>query len=163
VRAVIDGVCDIAIVNSYYAANFIHIDQELREQKHPSIRLVFPNAVGRGTHVTISGSALMKHSRNKDGGIRLIVLLTSEVGQRMLNAVNDKCPVTNAVAPPTCCQTGPHSRPMPCRSTSWQIDELMRKSSSMPSVSKWAAGPKLTAAMTTTDRIPSHLLRCMSR
>lgn len=101
VRAVIEGACDVALVNSYYAANFFHIDQELREQKHPLIRLVFPNAAGRGTHVTISGAALMKHARNKDGGIRLIELLTSELGQRMLSAVNDEYPVTNAVAPPT--------------------------------------------------------------
>lgn len=101
VRAVIEGACDIAIVNSYYAANFIQIDQELREQKHKSIRLVFPNAEGRGTHVTISGAALMKHARNREGGIKLIELLTSELGQRMLSAVNDEYPVTDLVAPPT--------------------------------------------------------------
>ena len=34
VRAVMEGVCDVAVVNSYYAANFLFIDQELREQKH---------------------------------------------------------------------------------------------------------------------------------
>ena len=34
IRAVIEGVCDVAVVNSYYAANFIFLDQDLREQKH---------------------------------------------------------------------------------------------------------------------------------
>jgi iron(III) transport system substrate-binding protein len=43
----------------------------------------------------------MKHSRNKEGGIKLIELLTSELGQRMYSAVNDEYPVSEAVAPPT--------------------------------------------------------------
>lgn len=100
IRAVIEGVCDVAVVNSYYAANFIFLDQDLREQKHESIRLLFPNATGRGTHVAVSGAALMKHSRNKESGIKLIELLTSELGQRMYSAVNDEYPVTEAVTPP---------------------------------------------------------------
>ena len=101
VRAVVEGVCDIAVVNSYYAANFIFIDQNLREQKHESIRLLFPNAADRGTHVAISGAALLKHSRNKESGIKLIELLTSELGQRMYSSVNDEYPVSEAVTPPT--------------------------------------------------------------
>jgi iron(III) transport system substrate-binding protein len=96
-----EGVCDVAVVNSYYAASFIFIDQNLQEQKHASIRLLFPNAAGRGTHVAISGAALMKHSRNKEGGIKLIELLSSELGQRMYSAVNDEYPVNETVAPPT--------------------------------------------------------------
>ena len=101
VRAVMEGICDVAVVNSYYAANFIFIDQNLREQKHPSIRLLFPNTMDRGTHVAISGAALLKHSRNKESGIKLIELLTSELGQRMYSAVNDEYPVSATVSPPT--------------------------------------------------------------
>jgi iron(III) transport system substrate-binding protein len=101
VRAVVEGVCDVAVVNSYYAANFLFIDQELREQKQESIRLLFPNTADRGTHVAISGASLLKHSRNKEGGIKLIELLTSELGQRMYSAVNDEYPVSEAVTPPT--------------------------------------------------------------
>jgi iron(III) transport system substrate-binding protein len=101
IRAVIEGDCDIAVVNSYYAANFIFIDQNLKEQRHAPIRLLFPNATGRGTHVAISGAALLKNSRNKESGIQLIELLTSELGQRMYSAVNDEYPVSEAVTPPT--------------------------------------------------------------
>jgi iron(III) transport system substrate-binding protein len=101
VRAVMEGVCDVAVVNSDYAANFIFVDQNLREQKHELIRLLFPNAADRGTHVAISGAAVMKHSRNKESAIKLIELLSSELGQRMYSAINDEYPVTEAVAPPT--------------------------------------------------------------
>jgi iron(III) transport system substrate-binding protein len=101
IRAVMDGVCDLAVVNSYYAAKFIFIGQDLREQKHASIRLLFPNAAGRGTHVAISGAALMKRSRNKDSGIKLIELLTSPLGQRIYSAINDEYPVSEAAPPPS--------------------------------------------------------------
>jgi len=101
VRAVIEGVCDVAVVNSYYAANFIFIDQNLKEQKHAPIRLLFPNTADRGTHVAISGAALMKNARNKESGVQLIELLTSELGQRMYSVVNDEYPVSEAVTPPT--------------------------------------------------------------
>jgi iron(III) transport system substrate-binding protein len=101
VRAVMEGVCDVAVVNSYYAANFIFVDQNLRSQKNESIRLLFPNAADRGTHVAISGAAVLKHSRNKEKAIQLIELLSSELGQRMYSAINDEYPVNEAVAPPT--------------------------------------------------------------
>ncbi len=101
VRAVLEGTCAVAVVNSYYAANFISIDQSLREQKNDAFRLVFPNAADRGTHVAVSGAALMKHAPNREGGIKLIELLTSELGQRMYSAINDEYPVSEAVAPPT--------------------------------------------------------------
>lgn len=101
IRAVMEGACDLAVVNSYYAANFIFVDQNLREVKQDSIRLLFPNATDRGTHVTISGAALMKHSRNKAAAIKLIELLTSPLGQRIYGAINDEYPVSEAVAPPS--------------------------------------------------------------
>ncbi len=107
IRAVMEGVCDVAIVNSYYAANFLFVDQNMREVKHDSIRIVLPNAADRGTHVAVSGAALMKHSRNKDGGIKLIELLTSALGQRIYSAVNDEYPVNETVPPPSIMESWP--------------------------------------------------------
>jgi iron(III) transport system substrate-binding protein len=111
IKGVMGGVCDLAIVNSYYAANFFQIDQDKRELKHNSIRVLFPNAVGRGTHVAISGAALMKHSRHKESGIKLIELLTSAVGQRIYSAINDEYPVNAAVPAPSVMETWPALKP----------------------------------------------------
>jgi iron(III) transport system substrate-binding protein len=111
IKAVIEGVCDLAIVNSYYAANFFYIDQSARELKHDSIHVVFPNAAGRGTHVAISGAALMKHSRNKEGGIRLIELLSSAIGQRIYSAINDEYPVNEAAPAPSVMEIWPPLKP----------------------------------------------------
>lgn len=107
IRAVMEGACDIAVVNSYYAANFFFVDQDLRELKHDSIRVLFPNATERGTHVAVSGAALMKHSRNKEGGIKLIELLTSPLGQRIYSAINDEYPISDALPPPSLMERWP--------------------------------------------------------
>ncbi|MDX2204701.1 MAG: extracellular solute-binding protein [Hyphomicrobiaceae bacterium] len=111
IHAVIKGDCDVAIVNSYYAANLIAVDQQLREQKQTAIRVVFPEADGRGTHVSISGVALMKHAPNRDSGIKLIEFLTSELGQRILSAVNDEYPVTSTIDPPAVLAKWPPLKP----------------------------------------------------
>lgn len=101
IRAVMDGVCDLAVVNSYYAASFIFVDQNLREQTHESIRVLFPNAANRGTHVAVSGAALMTRSRNKESAIKLIELMTSPLGQRIYSAINDEYPVSETAPPPS--------------------------------------------------------------
>jgi iron(III) transport system substrate-binding protein len=101
IRAVIAGACDVAVVNSYYVADFIPLDQNLREQKRSPIRVLFPNAADRGTHVSLSGAALLKHGPNRDSSIRLIEFLASEQGQRIFSAVNDEYPVNEGVPPPS--------------------------------------------------------------
>src|SRR5262249_45084569 len=99
IRAVIGGVCDLGVVNSYYAANFIFIDQNLKQQS--PIRILLPNAADRGTHVSISSAALMKHAQNKEDGVKLIEFLTSAQGQRIYSAINNEYPVSEAVPPPS--------------------------------------------------------------
>ena len=101
IRAVINGGCDLAVVNSYVAANFMSVDQNLREQKHDAIRILFPNAADRGTHVSVSGAAVMKRSRNKENGVKLIEFLTSVPGQRIYSAITNEYPVSAAVPPPS--------------------------------------------------------------
>lgn len=107
IRAIMEGACDIAVVHSYYAASYFFVDQDLRELRHESIRVLFPNATERGTHVAISGAALMKHSRNKEGGIKLIELLTSPLGQRIYSAINDEYPISDALPPPSLMERWP--------------------------------------------------------
>ena len=99
--AVIAGACDVAVVNSYYVADFIPLDQNLQEQKRAPIRVLFPNAADRGTHISLSGAALLKYAPNRDSSIRLIEFLASEQGQRIFSAINDEYPVNERVPPPS--------------------------------------------------------------
>lgn len=62
-----------------------------------SVRILFPNADSRGTHVNISGAALAKHAPNKDNGIRLIEFLASDAGQKIFSEIVNEYPLKPGV------------------------------------------------------------------
>ncbi len=96
VRDVQAGLCDIAIGNTYYMAAML----KNPEQKAwaDSVRIIFPNAADRGSHVNISGMALAKSAPNKANAIKLMQYLASEEGQRIYAQVNNEYPVSSKVA-----------------------------------------------------------------
>lgn len=83
-KAIFSGQCDIAIANTYYMAA-MQLNEKSPEQKQwaAAIKILFPNAAGRGTHVNISGAVLARHAPNKANGAKLIEFLASEDGQRI--------------------------------------------------------------------------------
>mgnify|MGYP000928136156 CR=1 FL=1 len=97
VRDVQAGLCDIALGNTYYMAAML----KNPEQKAwaDAVRIIFPNANDRGSHVNISGVALAKHAKNKDAAVTLMDFLASEEGQRIYAEVNNEYPVSPKVEP----------------------------------------------------------------
>jgi iron(III) transport system substrate-binding protein len=95
VRDVQAGLCDIAIGNTYYMAAM----QKNPEQKAwaDAVRIVFPNASGRGTHVNISGMALAAHAPNKDNAAKLMAYLVSPAAQKLYAESNSEYPVVAGV------------------------------------------------------------------
>jgi iron(III) transport system substrate-binding protein len=81
-KAIFSGQCDIAIANTYYMAA-MQKNEKNPEQKQwaAGIKILFPNATDRGTHVNISGALLAKHAPHKANGIKLIEFLSSAEGQ----------------------------------------------------------------------------------
>ncbi len=96
VRDVHAGLCDIALANTYYMAAML----KNPEQKAwaDSVRIIFPEAAGRGTHINISGMALAKHAKNKANAIKLMEFLASDEGQAIYASVNNEYPVSPNVA-----------------------------------------------------------------
>jgi iron(III) transport system substrate-binding protein len=97
VRDVYSGQCDIAIGNTYYMAAMIKNPEQRAWAE--SVRILFPNAGDRGSHVNISGMALAKHAKNKDNAIKLMEFLASEEGQKIYAEVNNEYPVSPKVSP----------------------------------------------------------------
>lgn len=97
VRDVQAGLCDIALGNTYYMAAM----QKNPEQKAwaDSVRIIFPNAADRGSHVNISGMAMAKNAPNKDSAQKLMDFLASEEGQKIYAEVINEYPVSPKVAP----------------------------------------------------------------
>jgi iron(III) transport system substrate-binding protein len=94
VKAIKEGVCDLALGNSYYFGHMLTNEKE-PEQKAwaESVNLVFPNQNGRGTHMNISGAGVTKYAPHPEAAKKLIEFLTQEEAQRYYADVNFEFPV----------------------------------------------------------------------
>ena len=98
VKGIFIGICDIAIGNSYYMAAMQTNKKKPEQQKWAaSVKLLFPNSEGRGTHVNISGAVLAKHAPNADNGRALIEFLTSKEGQQIYAEIVNEYPLKEGV------------------------------------------------------------------
>lgn len=97
VRDVQAGLCDVAIGNTYYMAAM----QKNPEQKAwaDAVRIVFPNAEGRGTHVNISGMAMAAHAPHRANAEKLMAYLVSPEAQKIYTEANSEYPVVTGVEP----------------------------------------------------------------
>ncbi len=86
VKAIKEGVCDIAIINHYYMYKMItNPDQKAWAD---AVNVVFPNQDGRGTHMNVSGMAMTRHAPNRDNALKLMKFLASETAQKMYAQLN---------------------------------------------------------------------------
>ncbi len=97
-RDIFSGKCDLAVGNTYYMALMEKNEKNpAQKQWAASIKVLFPNANDRGTHVNISGMALAKHAPNKDNAIKLMEYLASDEAQRLYAEANNEYPVSERV------------------------------------------------------------------
>jgi iron(III) transport system substrate-binding protein len=98
VKGVYAGECDLAIGNTYYMAKMM-LNEEQPEQKKwaESVKMVFPNAQDRGTHINLSGMLLAKNAPNKDNAIKFMEFLSSDDAQKIYAEVNHEYPVKEGV------------------------------------------------------------------
>jgi iron(III) transport system substrate-binding protein len=96
-RDIHSGKCDVALGNTYYMA----LMQKNPEQQQwaSAIKVLFPNANDRGTHVNISGMALAKYAPNKANAIKLMEFLASDEAQKLYAEANNEYPVSPHVPP----------------------------------------------------------------
>ncbi|SEG70442.1 Fe(3+) ABC transporter substrate-binding protein [Marinobacterium lutimaris] len=94
VKAIMEGVCDLALGNSYYYGKMATNEDE-PEQKEwaASANLVFPNQDDRGTHMNISGAALTKYAPHPEAAVKLVEFLTQEKAQKLYAEANFEFPV----------------------------------------------------------------------
>ena len=97
VKAIFEGVCDLAVINNYYFGKLKHSEKPEQREWADSVRLIFPNQEGRGTHVNISGGGIAKHSKNKEEAVRFLEFLTSKTAQDLYGAINFEYPVNPSV------------------------------------------------------------------
>ncbi len=91
VKAIQEGVCDLALINHYYMGAMLQDEGE--SEWANAVRIVFPDQGGRGTHVNISGMALTQSAPNRDNAVKLMEFLSGDLAQRMYAEQNFEYPV----------------------------------------------------------------------
>ncbi len=96
VRDVMAGLCDLAIGNTYYMAAMLKNPKQRPWAE--AVKLVFPNANDRGTHVNISGMSLAAHAPNKANAVKLMTFLLTPEAQALYAKGNGEYPAVEGVA-----------------------------------------------------------------
>jgi len=95
VKAIMEGVCDVAIINHYYMGKMM--TNEDQAAWAASVYLIYPNQQSSGTHMNVSGMALTKGAPNKSNAIELMVYLSDDLAQQMYAEQNFEYPVKQGV------------------------------------------------------------------
>jgi iron(III) transport system substrate-binding protein len=91
VKAVKEGLCDIALGNSYYFGKMLSDPKQVPWAE--SVYINFPNQTNRGSHINVSGAVLTKHGKNTANALKLIEFMTDNKAQNMYASVNMEYPV----------------------------------------------------------------------
>jgi len=91
-KAVASGECPVAIANTYYFARALRTEVSGLSEHVERIGVTFPNQGDRGTHVNISGGALVKTAPNRDNAVAFLEYLASDAAQAYFSAGNDEFP-----------------------------------------------------------------------
>lgn len=97
VKAVKEGLCDIAIGNSYYLGKMLQDPKQVPWAE--AVEINFPNQANRGSHINVSGMALAKHSKNRENAVKLMEYLSGNDAQKAYAEVNFEYPVKADVKP----------------------------------------------------------------
>lgn len=95
VKAVKEGLCNLALGNSYYLGKML----EDKEQKGwaDAVNINFPNQVNRGSHINVSGAVITKYAKNPENALKLIEYMTDSKAQNMYASLNMEYPVKSGV------------------------------------------------------------------
>ena len=93
-KAIFEGVCDVAIMNTYYFGK-MKFNTKNPEQKEwaSAIKLVFTNQKDRGNHINVAGAGVIKYSKNTENAIALLEFLTKPKAQELYSSMNYEYPV----------------------------------------------------------------------
>ena len=100
VKSIYAGECDLAIGNTYYMGKMeTNTKEPIQQEWAKSVKVLFPNAADRGTHVNLAGMVMAKHAPNRENAQKLMEFLSGEPAQRIYGASNFEYPVKPGVEP----------------------------------------------------------------
>ena len=100
-KAVYEGVCDVAIANTYYIGAMLTNEKNPEQKKWAdAVRITFLNQGdgGRGQHVNVSGVGVLKGAKHRAEAVQLVEWLSSDEAQHIYAEVNHEYPANPEVA-----------------------------------------------------------------
>jgi iron(III) transport system substrate-binding protein len=98
IKAVATGIGEVTLVNSYYVARLLHSKKADEQAIASKIGVFFPNQGDRGTHVNISGGAVLKTAPNREAAVQFLEHLASPVAQEIFASRSYEYPILEQVA-----------------------------------------------------------------
>ncbi len=95
IRAISAGECDISIGNTYYMGKML--ENPKQRDWAASVGIFFPNQKTTGTHVNITGGAVLKAAKNKENAVKLLEFFTGNLAQTMYSQVNHEYPLKKGI------------------------------------------------------------------
>ncbi len=92
-EAVVAGLCDATIVNTYYFGRMKKDNPDL------PLAIFWPNQDDRGVHVNVSGAGVTKYAKNPDAAKAFLEWLSEPQAQFLFAEVNQEYPVNPEVDP----------------------------------------------------------------
>ncbi len=97
IRAISEGLCDVAIGNSYYYG--IMLADSKQRNWTENVTPIFPNQNDYGTHMNLTGTALIDSAPNRTEALQLMSFLLSFEAQSMFSQLNYEYPALDGVPP----------------------------------------------------------------
>ncbi|MDC0737316.1 Fe(3+) ABC transporter substrate-binding protein [Cognatishimia sp. SS12] len=91
VKAIWAGECDISVGNTYYMGKMLSDDEQ--KAWADSVNVIFPTFENGGTHVNVSGVAMVKSAPNQDEALQFMEFLTSPKAQEIYAKANFEYPI----------------------------------------------------------------------
>jgi len=95
VKAVKEGLCNLALGNSYYLGKMLQ--DEAQKPWADAVNINFPNQTNRGSHINVSGAVITKYAKNPENALKLIEYITDNKAQNMYASLNMEYPVKPGV------------------------------------------------------------------
>jgi len=97
VKAVANGIGDIAISNTYYVGKMVNNKEIAEAEAVKKVKILFPKFENGGTHINVSGAGVAKYAPNKDNAIKFIEFLASPDAQELFAKGNFEYPILKGV------------------------------------------------------------------
>lgn len=137
VRDVQAGLCDVAIANTYYMGAMLKNPEQKAWAE--AVRIVFPNAEDRGTHVNISGIAVTANAPNQANAVKLAEFLAGPEAQKLYAETLSEYPAAVGVEPSTLVKSWGPLKPDPLPLS--KIASLRKKASELVDKVRFDGGP----------------------